>query len=188
MGLPTPPFAAAYQSNVLPTSAVAVSGWAAVPVHKLTGLVTLGCFGTGFTVMVKLAWVVQPLLLAVIVMVAVMGVLPVFVVVKLVILPVPLDANPMAGLLFVQVMVVPASLLVKFNAPLAEPAQYDVSACAVRSGKGFTVSTLVNAVGPQVLLSSTVKVTLYGPDELYTTCPGFCAVELAGVPPVNVHE
>ena len=111
VGLPTPPVAAVYQSNLLPASAVAVRGWAAVPVHKFTGLVTAGRPGTGLTVMVKLACVEQLVFVAVTVMVAVIGDVPVFIAVNGEILPFPVSGNNPIELLHDQLKVVPFKLL-----------------------------------------------------------------------------
>jgi hypothetical protein len=58
----------------------------------------------GFTVIVKVRGVpTQPLAVGVTVIVAITGVVPVFVAVKVGIFPVPLAASPIVGSLFVQV-------------------------------------------------------------------------------------
>lgn len=91
------------------------------PVHN-TWLAITPTFAVGFTVIVKLADVpLQPDADVVTVMVAVTGALVVLVAVKLGILPVPLAAKPMLGVLFVQVNTVPATGLVNVTAVVAAP-------------------------------------------------------------------
>ena len=64
--------------------------------------------GVGFTVIVKETGVpVQPFAVGVTVIVATTAVVPLFVAVNEAILPLPLPANPIEGLLFVQLNVVP---------------------------------------------------------------------------------
>src|SRR5678816_2929387 len=81
-------------------------------------------------------------------MVAVMVVLPGFVVVKLLMLPVPLAARPMEVLVLVQVYVVPLMEEVKANKPVADPAQKVVSCGTTTFGAGFTVICLFTVNDP----------------------------------------
>ena len=52
---------------------------------------------------------------------------------------------------------------------------------------GVTVTVRVTAVEARPRLSRTRKLTVKVPAVLNCTAPGFCAVELAGVPPPNVQ-
>ena len=75
----------------------------ATPEHTVCDVGVAATVGVGLTVMVKV-WgaPAHPLAVGVTVMVAVTGVVPVFTAVKAPMLPVPLAARPMEGVLFVQ--------------------------------------------------------------------------------------
>lgn len=77
-----------------------------------------------------------------------MGVLPVFVEVKAVILPLPDPARPMAVLLLVQVKVAPGVLLVKTNGPAFSPKQNAEVAGTDKLGTGLTITILDTVVVP----------------------------------------
>ena len=74
-----------------------------VAVLQSTLLAGVFTVGVGFTVILNtLAEPLQPFAVGVIVILAVDGLLPVFVAVKVPILPVPLDARPIAAMLLLQ--------------------------------------------------------------------------------------
>ena len=81
-----------------------------VPAHTAVAVVE-PIIGNGFTVIVKVVLVpTHPFLLGVTVMVAVIGVIPGFAATNDKIFPVPLPANPIEVLLFVQLNVVPVTV------------------------------------------------------------------------------
>ena len=99
--------------------------------------------------------------------VATTGTVPLFTAVKLAILPVPLAASPMLGVLFVQLNVVPATGLVKFTGAVGDPLHNTWLATGFTDGVGFTV--IVNVIGaplqltpPNVALGVTVIVATTG--------------------------
>ena len=81
-------------------------------------------------------------------MVAMIGAAVKLVAVKAGVLVVPLAANPIEGLEFVQVNVAPAGVLLKVLARAASPLQYVRFVSAVTVGKGLTV-TVATAVPVQ---------------------------------------
>jgi hypothetical protein len=103
--------------------------------------------GVGFTVIVNVIAVpVQPLaVVGVTVIVAVTGAAVLLVAVKLAILPWPLAARPIDGVLLVQLNIVPATVPVKFTAAVAAPLQSTWLATAATVALGFTV--IVNVIG-----------------------------------------
>lgn len=113
--------------------------------------------GSGLTVMVKVCGVPgQPDIVGVTVIVATTGVVPAFVAVNAAILPVPLAAKPMLGVLFVQLKVAPAVPL-KVTAVVFAPAQTIWSVGSVTVGVGVTVTWWVSvAVQPPALVTVTV--------------------------------
>jgi hypothetical protein len=87
----------------------------------LAGAVTVG---VGLTVMVKVCTApLHPLAVGVTVIVAVTGVVPVLIALKDGMLPVPLAASPMDGLLLVQSKLVPATPPLKVTAVVEAPLQ-----------------------------------------------------------------
>ena len=82
---------------------------------------------------------VHPLAEGVTVIVDTTGAVPVFEAVKEGVFPVPLAARPILALLFVQLKVVPAVVLVKLDAETVPPVQIAVLAGTVTAGLGFTV-------------------------------------------------
>ena len=96
--------------------------------------------GVGFTVMVK-DWggPVHPLAEGVMVMIAMIGLLVELVAVNDGILPLPLAASPMAGLLFVQLNAVPETVSLKLTEPVVVPLQTVWSGGSLTVGVGFTV-------------------------------------------------
>lgn len=71
--------------------------------------------------------------------VAVTGVPPLFTAVKLPMLPVPLSARPMPGLVFVQLKTVPGTVPLKLTAAVELPLQTVWLPTAATVGVGFTV-------------------------------------------------
>jgi len=103
----------------------------------LAGTLTVG---TGLTVMVKEDEIpVQLFATGTTVMVAVIGLFPVFVAVNDGIFPVPLAPNPMAVFEFVQEKVPPAGILVKFTVGTVPLVQTVILAGTFTEGTGFTV-------------------------------------------------
>lgn len=107
----------------------------------------------------------QELISGVTVIVAVIGELPEFVAVNAAILPVPLAAKPMLGVLFVQLYVTPlAMLLVKITASVNSPAHFACAAVSVLTvGLGLTVIVKFSGVPGQVAnVGVTVIIPLIG--------------------------
>jgi hypothetical protein len=122
--------------------------------------VTLSTEGVGFTVMVKASTGPgQPLAVGVTVTVAVTGALPVFVAVKVPMLPLPEAARPIVASLFVQAYVVPATGFVKLMAVVVAPLQSVWSVTLSTVGVGFTVMVNVST-GPGQPLAVGVTVTV----------------------------
>ncbi len=116
--------------------------------------------GVGLTVMVKVDGVPkQPFAFGVTIIVAFIGVNPVFIVVKFGILPFPVAAKPIDGVSFVQSKVVPFTLPVKRTMPLAMPLHFTRLAIELTFGRGFTV--ILNVLDkPVQLLADGVTVTV----------------------------
>lgn len=96
--------------------------------------------GVGLTVMVKVVGVPeQPFAFGVTVRVAIIADIPVLVVVKLGIMPLPEAAKPIDGVSFVQSKVVPEILPVKEMVPLAAPLHLAKLAIEFTLGFGLTV-------------------------------------------------
>ena len=103
------------------------------------------------TVIVKVTGVpVQPLAVGVTVIVAVIGDEVALVAVNEAMLPAPLAAKPIAGLLLVQLNVVPATAPVKVIAVVVAPAQSVWLATAFTVGVGLTVIVKVTGVPVQL--------------------------------------
>ncbi len=101
----------------------------------------------------------HPFAFGVTVIVAITGVIPVFVVVKLGILPLPVAARPIDGVSFVQSKVVPFTLPVKGIVPLAMPLHFTRLVIELTFGRGFTV--ILNVLDkPVQLLAEGVTVTV----------------------------
>jgi len=119
----------------------------------------------------------QLLAVGVMVTVAVIGVLPVLVAVKVPMLPLPDAAKPMVALLFVQAYVVPATGPVKFTAIVAAPLHNVWSATLSTVGVGFTVMVKVSGVpGQPFAVGVTVTVDVTG------ALPVLVAVKVAILP------
>ena len=107
----TPVVADAVQAKVVPAPTGLETGVASVrsPLQYIWFKIAL-TVGVGFTVIVKVSGVPgQPFAVGMIVMSAIVGEFPVFVALKMgMLLPVPLAARPLEGILFVHVNVVPA--------------------------------------------------------------------------------
>jgi hypothetical protein len=170
------------QANVVPAvRLVKFTAAVAWPAHSVW-LATAATTGVGLTVIVKLIdWPGQPLAVGVTVIVAVIGELVALVATKLGILPVPLAANPIEVLLFVQLNVVPATAPVKVTAVVLAPAHSVWLATAPTVGVGFTV--MVNVIGvpvqvvpPLVYVGVTVIVATTG------AVVAFVAVKLGILP------
>jgi hypothetical protein len=129
----------------------------------------------------------QPPFVAVTVIVAVIGVAVLLIGVKAgIVAPVPLTNKPMDVLLFVQLNVVPEVALLKVNGPELCPAQTIVLAGTVKLGAGSIPNVRTAVVVPHSLV--TAKVIEFVPAELNVICPGSALVDVAGVPPENVHK
>jgi hypothetical protein len=142
---------------VFATGPLIVTAAVADPAHTAWFAIAFTA-GVGFTVIVKLTGVpVQaPTVDGVTVMVAVIGAVVLLVAVKLAILPVPLAANPIAVLLFVQLYTVPATLPVKLTAAVGLPLHSNWLAGWLTLAVGFTV--IVNVVdGPAQLMPPLVN-------------------------------
>ena len=101
----------------------------------------------------------QPFAFGVTVIVAITGVNPEFIVVKLAILPLPEAARPIDGVSFVQSKVVPFTVPVKRIVPLAIPLHFTRLVIEVTFGCGFTV--ILNVLDkPVQLLAEGVTVTV----------------------------
>ena len=87
------------------------------------------------------------------------------------IFPVPLAGNPIAVLEFVQANVAPAGVLVKFEAGIVAPLQYELFAGTVTVGVGFTVIVNVDGGPGQLagegLVGVTVIVAVTGDDVTF---------------------
>lgn len=120
--------------------------------------------GVGFTVIVNVVGVpVQPLAVGVTVIVPVIGFVPVLVLVNAGTFPLPVVANPIAELVFVQLYVVPAMFPPGTTNVVKAPLQTVWFAIGFTVGAGFTV--IVNVVGVPVqplAVGVTVMVALMG--------------------------
>jgi hypothetical protein len=141
--LHVPPVVASVNDVVLPanTEAVPVIG-----------------FGVGLTVMLKLCGApAQPLANGVTVTVLVTATPVVLTAVKEAILPVPLVARPMAGLVFVHVKLVPVTEPVKITAAVLAPLHKAWFETGDTLGIGFTVTVVVYTVDGLQLALLTVN-------------------------------
>ena len=139
------------------------------PLHKvwLAGATTVG---VGLTVIVKVwAAPAHPLDVGVTVIDAVTGEVPVFTAAKAAMFPVPLAANPIDGVLFVQLYVAPGTEPVKLTAVVFAPLQTTWSAGSVTVGVGLTVMVKVCGVPGQPLADGvTVIVAVNGVPPVLT--------------------
>ncbi len=126
----------------------------------------------------------QPLAEGVTVMVAVTDVLPLFTAVNAGMFPLPLAANPMEVLLFVQLNWVLATEPVKLMALVTVPSHTDWLAGCATSGDGFTVMVNVLGVPAQVRCTGvTVMVAVTGAlPVLIAVKDAMLPVPLAGSP------
>ena len=112
---------------------------------------------------------VQPLAKGVTAKVAVTEVVPELIAVNAAIAPVPLEANPIAGRLLVQVYVVPVTVPLKLITEVEAPLQTTWLAGSTTVGVGFTVMVKVS-VGPVHPLAEgvTLMVATTGVDPVFT--------------------
>ena len=160
------------------------------PLHTVW-LLTVFTLPDGFTVMVKVVAVpvqVVPLVVSVGVttIMAVTGALPVFTAVNEAILPVPLAARPIDGVLFVQLNVVPASAPLKVTAVVAALLQTTWLLTAITVGVGFTVIVKPIGVPVQVtpLLVKVGKTTMFA---LIGVAPVLVAVKFRSPVPLDAN-
>ena len=156
------------QLKIVPAT-VPVKFTAAVgdPLHNVWFAIA-ATFAVGLTVIVNvIGRPVQPLATGVTVIVAVTAATPALIAVKLAMLPDPDAANPIDGVLFVQLNVVPAVRLVKFTAAVAVLLHTTWFAGGFTTGVGLTV--IVNVIGvpvqvvpPLVYVGVTVIVAVTG--------------------------
>ena len=115
---------------------------------------------------------IQPFAFGVTVIVAIMGVKPLFVVIKEAMFPLPVAAKPMDGVSFVQSKVVPVTLPENVIAPLATPLHLIRLVIGLTIGVGFMVMVNVFGEPVQVLAEGvTVIVAITG------VVPAFIAVK-----------
>ena len=103
---------------------------------------------------------------------------------KLAILPVPLAASPIPGVLFVQLNTVPATLPVKTTGAVGVLLHTTWLAGCATSGIGFTITVAVG-VGPAQPLADgvMVKVTVIGAKVVLVRLPDIgVPAPLAGIP------
>ena len=154
--LPVPPVAVVYHIKVFPVDAAAVSGTVAVPWQYVTGDVTTGFAGLGYTVIVKGAVLLQPFSVAVVVIVAVIWLAEGFNAVNVgIVLPVPLAESPIEVLLLDQVNVAPGVALVIVSGPTGEPAHTIKLAGVTGSGVCFISIDDVVVVVPHSFVAAT---------------------------------
>lgn len=111
------------------------------------------------------------------------GALVALVAVKLGILPVPLAPKPIAGLLFVQLKIVPATEPVKFTAAVALLLHTTWLAGWFTSGIGSTVTVAVIGAPVQPLFDGVmVKVTVTGALVVLVSVPLILPDPLAAIP------
>ena len=133
----------------------------------LAGTVSIG---VGFTVTVKL-WVVptQVAAVGVTAMIAVVATEPLFTAVKAAILPAPEFTRPIVVLLFVHAYVVPATVLLKLNAPAVLLLQKVWLAGTVSIGVGFTVTVKLCVVPTHVAaVGVTEMIAVVATEPLFT--------------------
>lgn len=144
--------------------------------------------GVGLTVMVNVrgvpVQVTPPLVkLGVTVMVATTGVCVVFTAVKAAMLPVPLAARPIEGVLLVQLYTVPVTAPLNVTAVVADRLHTTWLDTAFTVGIGFTITVAVIGVPVQPLaLGVIVKVTVTGAVVVLVNVPEILPVPLAAMP------
>lgn len=100
---------------------------------------------------------VQPFAVAATLIVAVTGVLPVFIAVNGAIFPEPLAASPIEVVLFVQLKLEPETKLLNVMAEVWDPLQTNLEEGSSTSGNGFTVTvTLMGAPGHPLAVGTTL--------------------------------
>ena len=152
--------------------------------HKV-GIAVNVITGIGFTVMVYDAEVpVHPLAEGVTEIDATMGEVLVFVAVNAGILPVPLAANPIAGLELVHVKVAPGVVLVKVADGIIVPVQTFTLPGMVTTGVGFTVIVYVELIPRHPLAEGVIVIVAVIGAELVLTAlnPVIFPVPLADKP------
>jgi len=146
-------------------------------------MLTPGTCGVGFTVMVKEDCAEQLLEIAVTVIVAIRGVVPVFVAANEGILPVPLAGNPIDGLLLVQEIEAPGVVLVIARLPVFSPLQNATDAGTDKLALELIVNCLVTVVVPHSLVTD--KLTVCIPGVVKAIVPGLALLELPEGAPSN---
>ena len=174
------------QLNVVPAT-VLVKFIAAVddPVHSVW-FGTTPTVAVGFTVMVNvLATPAQPVLVTtgVTVIVAVTGALVVLTAVNTGILPVPVAAKPILGVVLVQLKVVPATVPVKVTADVAPPLHTTWLTGWFTDGVGYIVSiAIIDGPLQPLMLGVIVNVTTTGVFTVVVKVPEILPVPLAAIP------
>jgi hypothetical protein len=174
------------QLNVVPAT-VLVKFIAAVdnPVHSVW-FGTTPTVAVGFTIMVNvLATPTQPVLVTtgVTVIVAVTGALVVLTAVNTGILPVPVAAKPILGVLLVQLKVVPATVPVKVTADVAPPLHITWLTGWFTDGVGYIVSiAIIDGPLQPLMLGVIVNVTITGVFTVVVKVPEILPVPLAAIP------
>ena len=136
---------------VVPTIVLVTSNETAAPEQIVAGVALETKTGFGLTVMVQLDGVpMQPLMVGVTVMVAVMGALVALVAVNEGIFPVPFAPKPIAGFEFVHVKVPPVGVLTKFVAATLSLLHTTTLVGTKTVGGGFTVTEAVVVTAAQV--------------------------------------
>ena len=115
--------------------------------------------------------------------VATTGAVPVLIALKLAILPTPLAARPMDGVLFVQLNIVPATAPVKVTGAVGAPLHTTWLAGWFTSGVGLTVTVAVIAApGQPFAVGMMVKVTVTGTLVVLVKVPLILPAPLAAIP------
>jgi len=144
--------------------------------------------GVGFTVIVNVSGVpVHALAEGVTVMVAVTGVVPVFVAVNEFMFPFPLAANPMDGVLLVQPNEVPTTVSTKLIAVVDAPLHNICGGTGFKAGVGFTVMVDVSAAPVQLLADGvTMRVAVTGAVPVLIAVNGAMLPLPVAVSPIEV--
>lgn len=123
---------------------------------------------------------------AVTVIVAVIGVVPLFIAANELMLPEPLAPRPIEVLLLVQVITAPGVVLVRFRLPVLSPLQNAAGAGTDRLALELMVNCLVTIVVPHSLV--TERLTVCTPADVKEIQPGFALVALPDGTPSNSQE
>jgi hypothetical protein len=171
---------------VLPFVAVADKATAASLTQYATGLGADGAAGFGLTVILNPDCAEQPLLVADTTMLATIGEFVVLIAVNDAMLPDPEAGKPMAGLLFVQVMLAPGVVLVNENGPAISPEQKGGGEDGTLiSAPGLMMNWRVAVAVPHSFV--TVNETVCVPAPVKLMQPGLALFEEPAAPPSNNH-